>query len=285
MQAILNGLVGGAMYALMGVGFTLIFGIMDIVNFAQGEFYMIGAYACYFTITLLGFDPILAILASIAIVFLLGVVTEKLVFFPLRTRTLDLVKSSIIVTIGLSIIFQNAALEIWGYHHLGVGYFYRGEVEAYGVRMSYERLLILFTTIITIVMFWAFLKKTKLGRAIRAVAQNKEAAQTVGVDLDKIYIATFGIGVALSGAAGALLLPINLTFPTVGLRPILFAFIVVILGGLGNVYGAIFAGFLLGLTESFIVIFISATVAEICFFVIMVVIILVKPEGLFGVKR
>jgi branched-chain amino acid transport system permease protein len=281
-ELVFQGLVRGAMYALMGIGLSLIFGILGVVNFAHGEFFMLGTYAMYFVSALLGL-PFLAGVAAAAIgLFVLGVVVERALIEPLRQRAgRDWLLDSFVLTIGLMVILQNLALLGFGSRRRGITTMVEGSVVFGNVTITYERLAILALAVIIVGLLAAYIKFTDTGKAIRATAQDPEAAQTLGIDIKRIYTVAFGIGAALAGAAGALLISIFPAFPTVGYQPVLKSFAVVILGGLGNIPGAIAGGFLLGIVEAYAIFFMSAGWQSVITPLIIILVLVFRPQGLF----
>jgi branched-chain amino acid transport system permease protein len=281
-ELIFQGLVRGAMYALMGIGLSLIFGILGVVNFAHGEFFMLGTYAMYFVSALLGL-PFLAGVAVAAIaLFVVGVVVERALIEPLRQRAgRDWLLDSFVLTIGLMVILQNLALLGFGSRRRGITTMVEGSVVFGNVTITYERLAILALAVVIVGLLAAYIKFTATGKAIRATAQHPEAAQTLGIDINRIYTVAFGIGAALAGAAGALLISIFPAFPTVGYQPVLKSFAVVILGGLGNIPGAIAGGFLLGIVEAYAIFFMSAGWQSVITPLIIILVLVFRPQGLF----
>jgi branched-chain amino acid transport system permease protein len=280
---LVNGIVLGALYALMAMGFSMIFGIMKIINFAHGEFYMLGAFFCFFLISLWGINSIVAVLVTMAILFGMGIVIERLLIYPLRrksrARWLD---NSLIMTIGLSIFLQNAALGLWGGHRQGVQFLFQGTVSFLRATVSVERIVIAAFSLLSIASFWLFLQKTSLGRGFRAVSQDREAAELMGINSERVYMLAFGFSAMFAGAAGALLLPILLAYPTVGGQVLFKSFVIVILGGLGSVPGAILAGFMLGLTESAVSTYIGSIYGESFGLAILIIILMIRPTGILG---
>ncbi len=281
----LQGLVRGSMYALMGVGLSLIFGILGIVNFAHGELYMIGAYVMYAVSVALGLPFWVGMAAAAVTVFLVGCLIERGLIEPLRRRSgREFLLNSFVLTIGLMVILQNLALVTFSSRRLGVPSLLDGDIEIGPAILSYDRLVILVTSILAVAGLWAFLRFTPLGKAIRATAQDSDAAQTLGIDTEKINTIGFGIGAALAGLAGALLISIFPAYPTVGMQPVLKSFAVVILGGLGNVPGAIAGGLLLGVIEAFAFFTLSAGWQSVMTPLIVVLILILRPQGLFVVR-
>ncbi len=281
-ELVFQGLVRGAMYALMGIGLSLIFGILGIVNFAHGEFFMLGTYAMYFVAVALGLPFLLGVAAAAAILFLIGVLIERGLIEPLRRRAgRDWLLDSFVLTIGLMVILQNLALLGFGSTRRGITTMLPGSLTIGDVVITYERLAILALAIVIVGLLAAYIKFSRTGKAIRATAQHAEAAQTLGIDIGRIYTIAFGIGAALAGAAGALLISIFPAFPNVGFQPVLKSFAVVILGGLGNIPGAIAAGFLLGIVEAYAIFFMSAGWQAVLTPIIIILVLIVRPQGLF----
>ncbi len=281
-ELLFQGLVRGAMYALMGIGLSLIFGILGIVNFSHGEFFMLGTYAMYFVAVMLGLPFLLGVAAAAAMLFLVGVVIERGLVEPLRRRAgRDWLLDSFVLTIGLMVILQNLALLGFGSTRRGITTLIPGSLTIGTVVITYERLAILALAIVIVGLLAAYVKYTDTGKAIRATAQHPEAAQTLGISINRIYTLAFGIGAGLAGAAGALLISIFPAFPTVGYQPVLKSFAVVILGGLGNIPGAIAAGFLLGIIEAYAIFFMSAGWQAVLTPLIIILVLIFRPQGLF----
>ncbi|MBX6320730.1 MAG: branched-chain amino acid ABC transporter permease [Rhodospirillaceae bacterium] len=282
-ELLLQGLVRGAMYALMGVGLSLIFGILGIVNFAHGELYMIGAYVMYAVGVVLKLPFVLGIAAAALVLFVVGMLIERGLVEPLRRRAgRDWLLDSFVLTIGLMVILQNGALMLLGARRLGVAEMIRGSLTIGSVSISMERLSILAVAVLTVALLWAMIRYTRVGKAIRATAQDAEAAQTLGIDVRRVHTIAFGIGAALAGVAGALLISIFPAYPTVGMQPVLKSFAVVILGGLGNIPGAIAGGLLLGVIEALTVFSVSAGWQNVLTAALIVLILIVRPSGLFA---
>jgi branched-chain amino acid transport system permease protein len=277
-----QGLVRGAMYALMGIGLSLIFGILGIVNFAHGELFMIGTYVMVAVSVMLGLPFILGIVAAGVVLFLVGVLIERGLVEPLRRRAgRDWLLDSFVLTIGLMVILQNLALVAFGSRRRGIPEMIPGSITLGDVTISYERLAILAIAVLIVGLLAAYIKFTSTGKAIRATAQHAEAAQTLGIAINRVYTVAFGIGAALAGMAGAMLISIFPAFPTVGYQPVLKSFAVVILGGLGSIPGAIAGGFLLGIVEAYTIFFMSAGWQAVLTPLIIVLILIFRPSGLF----
>ena len=208
-ELIFQGLVRGAMYALMGIGLSLIFGILGVVNFAHGEFFMLGTYAMYFVSAFLGLPFLAGVAAAAIVLFVAGVLIERALLEPLRQRAgRDWLLDSFVLTIGLMVILQNLALLGFGSRRRGITTMVEGSVVIGDVTITYERLAILGMAVVIVGALAAYIRFTDTGKAIRATAQHPEAAQTLGIEIDRIYTIAFGIGAALAGAAGALLISI-----------------------------------------------------------------------------
>lgn len=284
-ELLFQGLVRGAMYALMGIGLSLIFGILGVVNFAHGEFFMMGTYVMIFVITALGLPFVVGIAAAAAVLFLVGLMIERGLVETLRKRAgRDWLLDSFVLTIGLMVILQNLAHLAFGSRRRGITEMIEGDFIVGEVIITYERLAILGMAVLVVGLLAAYIKFTNMGKAIRATAQNAEAAQTLGINVNHIYTIAFGLGAALAGVAGALLISIFPAFPTVGYQPVLKSFAVVILGGLGNIPGAIAGGFLLGIIEAYAIFFMSAGWQSVLTPLIIVAVLIVRPSGLFSAK-
>jgi branched-chain amino acid transport system permease protein len=273
-EQLLNGMVLGCMYAAVASGLTLIWGTMKMLNFAHGEFYMIGGYVLYFGITSFGVPPILSLFLAVAIVYFLGMLIEKAVIHPLLDKP-GWEISPLVATVGISIFFQNFALRIWGERFKNIPYFLDGTLDFFGIRMAYQRTIIFVVTAGVMLGFWAFIKKAKFGLGLRATAQDRDAATLVGINAKRIYTITFGLSCAMAA-------PIN---PWMGHAALLKGFITVVLGGLGSFEGAILGGVLLGTAESVSVIVFSSEWKDVVAFAILILVLTIRPSGLFGTKE
>lgn len=280
----LNGLVLGSMYALFACGLTLIWGTMNLLNFAHGEYYMLGGYMFYFALTLAGVPPWVGVLITLAAVFLAGVLTERLVIhFLLDKPGWDV--SPFVATLGISIFLQNFALKVWGERFKSVPYLLEGTLNVSGIRLAYQRVLILVIAAVAIGAFWVLMKKTRFGMALRATAQNREAASLIGINFYNVYMVTFGISTALAALSATMLAPIFHIHPWMGVPIILKAFVVAVIGGLGSYGGAIVGGLVVGLIESLAVIFLSSEWKEVFSFGLLIVVLATRPSGFFGKKE
>ncbi len=281
LQLTINGLLQGGIYSLISIGLTLIFGVTRIVNFAHGEFLMLAMYATFFLFQFVGIDPYLSLLIVTPLLFVSGLCSERLVIHPILNAPSFM---QIFATVGLSIALQNAALFFWTADYRSVKTTYAGMMVPAGeFLISFARLMAFVAAVVISYGVFLYLKKTYTGKAIRAVAQNRTAATLMGINIRQIYFFTFGLGTALVGIAGALLMPIYYVFPTVGGLFVLTAFVVVVLGGLGNMTGAFIGGLVIGLVESYSGFYGATQLKEAVYFVIFILVLLLKPSGFYGI--
>jgi branched-chain amino acid transport system permease protein len=279
-QLLINGIVIGATYALVAIGLTLIFGMMRVVNFAHGEFYMLGAYVAISAATEYGLGYFAALPVAVVLIALVGFGFEQIFLRPLRNAD---ILATALVTIGLSIFLQNTALLLWGPRLGQVDDPFAGAVIAVaGVGVTTIRLFALTVAVIAMSSLGLVIKYTKLGRMMRATFQDRDAAALQGIEVDHVFSLSFIIGVALASLAGALLSAVFVVSPDMGNMANLKSFAVVILGGLGNVPGAVAGGFLLGLAESFGAGYVSAGYKDSISFLLLIMVLLIRPYGLFG---
>lgn len=280
-QTVVNGLMVGMIYMLMAIGFTMVFGIMRIVNFAHGEFYMVGAFM--FAIFYGSYEVpfALSLLLAIVTTALVGLVMERLVFSRFRGNELN----GMIASVGVALIMQNAALLIWGPSPRSVPAVVSGVISFGGIVFPWSRVVVIIGALIAVGLLYVLIAHTQLGRAMRAVAQDAEIALAQGIRVEVIFPLAFVLGVALAALAGALMAPVLSVSPFVGLAPTLKAFVIVVIGGLGSVPGAVAGGLLIGLIESFAGTFMSAALAEILQFIVVIAVVLLRPQGLLGRKE
>jgi len=280
-QLLVNGISFGAIYAMVAVGLTIVFGILEVVNFAQGEFYMLGAYLTYLVILAQLPYPI-AIIAATAAMILIGLAVERLAIRPLIGKAWQL---PILSTLGISIIIQNGAIVLWTPNPRTIILETASKnINVFGVVITYQRLLIILLALAIFISLYYFVQKTKTGKAMRAVSQNKEACQVIGIDVDRISIISFALGAGLSGLGGAVVAPAMAIHPVMGILVVIKCFAAVIMGGFGNIQGTIYASFILAIVESFAVAYVSLQYKDVFAFVVMIIILLFKPHGIFGGK-
>jgi branched-chain amino acid transport system permease protein len=282
-QSLMSGILIGGVYALIGIGLTIIFGVMRVINFAHGELLMIGMYLTYFLYAVFHVDPFLSILITIPLMFLYGAFLQK----TFVNRILGaLPQNQILLTIGLGLIMSNAIMLAFtsDYKILTTSYS-SSSVNVMGISIS-TPLVISFsiTAAITVALYW-FLLKTDTGQAIRATAQDREAARLMGINVKRMSILAFGLGAALAGTAGALISPTYYIYPQVGSAFTLKAFVITVLGGMGSVVGATLGGILIGVAESVGGVYIGSGWKEVIVFVLFLLVLLFKPSGLFGKSR
>jgi branched-chain amino acid transport system permease protein len=281
-KQLLNGLTLGFMYVIIASGLSLIFGLMEVINFAHGALYMLGAYFGLAIFTLTG-NFWLSLLVAPIIVGVVGMLLEYSTFRPLYGRS---PLYHILLTFGLVLIIGNAAEMVWGkaYHLFPRPEGFKGMVGFLGVTYPTYRLFVLAAGFGISAFLWFILKKTRFGLIIRAGAQNREITSAFGIDISRYFTVVFGFGVAIAGAAGVLMAPILSVHPHMGDGIIITAFIVVVIGGLGSLSGAAIAGILVGLLESFSVILFPAFTGAMMYMA-MAVVLLVRPQGLLGVEE
>jgi branched-chain amino acid transport system permease protein len=277
-QTVVNGLMVGMIYVLMAIGFTMVFGIMRIVNFAHGEFYMIGAFLFAVLYGSNDVPLVLSAVLAIAATALLGLVTERVVFRRFRGNELN----GMIASVGIALIIQNSALLIWGSSPRTVPPVVSGVLSIGGVVFPWSRLVVIIGAIVAVVLLNLLVAHTRIGRAMRAVAQDAEIAEIQGIRVEIIFPVAFVLGVSLAAFAGVLMAPVLSVSPFIGLAPTLKAFVIVVIGGLGSVPGAVAGGLLIGLIESFAGTFVSASLAEILQFLVVIAVVLLRPQGLLG---
>jgi branched-chain amino acid transport system permease protein len=280
LQHLANAIVLGGTYALLGIGLTLIFGIMRVVNFTHGELYAFGAYAAYFTVSTLGLNFFLALPLAIVAGFAVGALVEFALLRPMRDADID---TTMLVMMGAWIVMQNSEMLVWGGVAKSVATPFSDVPLVLGpLSLSWLRIFVLGAALTLIVATNALINRTKLGLAMRATFQDTDTASLMGVNINAVYMATFAIGSALAAAAGALLGPVFLVTPTMGNAASLKAFAIVILGGLGSVTGATAGGFILAVVEEIGAGYLSSGYRDAMGFLIIIVVLLFKPTGLFA---
>jgi branched-chain amino acid transport system permease protein len=273
------GVLLGGIYALISVGLSLIFGVIRIINFAHGELVMLGMYVTYYSYVWLGLSPYVAILIVAPVLFVVGVVIQKLIMEPL----LDEPMMQVFASFGLLILLENSVLALTRGQPLSLPPSEVGTTVAiFGVTVSFARVVALVAVTLITIGLHLFLRRTMMGKAVRAVTQDKRAAATMGINVKRTYMLTFGLGAAITGVAGAFLTPIYTLQPTIGGSFGLAAFAVVVLGGLGSIWGAYAGGMIIGLAEVFSGFYIDPALKSAVWFLIFVVVLVARPAGLFG---
>jgi branched-chain amino acid transport system permease protein len=286
-QNLVFGILVGALYGLVALGLSLIFGVTKFLNVAHGELLMFGGYVCFWAFKLLGLEPFLSIPLTFAVLFIIGAFIYKVVFS--RTAKLDeesKIKNTMLVAFGLSVILQNLALRFWTADERGVPTTYAGvSYEVLSIRFPLVRVASLVVAVVFLVLLQLFLRNTYTGKAIRATTQNWEAASLMGIDIHKMYLISFSIGAALAGVAGTLVTVNFAIHPAMGLGWTMKALVVMVLGGLGSIPGAMIGGLILGVTESATSFFINSNYREVAGLLLFLLVLILRPQGLFGIKE
>jgi len=281
LQILFWGIYAGCIYILLATGLNLIFGVMKIVNFAHGEFLMIGAYITATIFLFTGINPYVIILISMLALIGIGGVIERFCFRPiLGTGKLN----EIFLSIGLIYIFTNSAAMIWGDEWQSIKSPYEGiSVPVGSLNLPLDYIIIMVFTVAILVSLYFFLKKTRTGREMRATSQNRKGAMLVGINVERMDILSFGIGCALAAAAGTLWVVSGQVFnPYMGSTPAVKAFAIIILGGLGSIPGAIIGGLLYGIAENGAAYFLGGVWKDAISFIILIIVLIIRPTGLFG---
>jgi len=279
-QAVINGLLIGGIYALVSIGVTLIFGVVKIVNFAQGEFVMIGMYISFFLANRFGIDPLASLLISMPVLFVIGVLLQH--FLIRRVLALGDMPQ-IFLTFALSLLLMNVGLLIFTANYRTVQTAYsEAAIHIGALYLSVAKLIAFAVAMALSGVLWLFLHATDLGKAMRAAAQNRDVAMLMGINPERVFCVAVGVSLALAGAAGSLLMPFYPAYPMVGQVFVLMAFVAVVLGTLGNVTGALIASLMMGVAESLGVQFVGADSGLIVVFVMLLATLALRPSGLFG---
>jgi branched-chain amino acid transport system permease protein len=280
LQLVISGLLIGGVYALISIGLTLIFGVMRIVNFAHGEFLMISMFASFWILQYTGMSPYMSLPLVALLLFIFGALTYVLI---IRRTVGSPMVVQIFATVGLGLLMQNTALVLWSGDFRMVHTAAASAVlKIAGIQVSYSLLIASVAAILIALVLFAFVAWTYPGRAIRSTVQDRMAAQLMGVNIDRVYLLTFALGSALVGIAGGLLAPAYPIFPAVGTNFGLASFVVVVLGGMGSMYGALLGGLLIGLVETLSGFFIDAALKQAVYFIVFILVLVFRPAGLFG---
>jgi len=278
---IINGLINGSIYALLAIGFSLIFGVARIVNIAHTAFYMLAAYFIYVGFHYLGMSPYASMPLSVLAVGLLSVICYKIFIQPIREHE----AAVLIATIALAMVIQEALLIAFGGHYLGVPPLVSGYATIAGVKVTYQHLLALSVALLALFGVWILLMKTKLGLALRSTAQDREVANLMGINEARVAMITMGISVMIAGIAGAVVVPLFVLDPHMWMHPLIMMLAIVVLGGLGSIKGSFVGAYIMAFAEVLVVFlipmgaFLKGSVA----LSIMILVLLIRPEGLFGV--
>ncbi|MEP9376129.1 branched-chain amino acid ABC transporter permease [Aquabacter sp. CN5-332] len=282
-QLLINGILLGSMYAIISVGLTLIFGIVRVVNFAHGEFLMVGMYAAYLLAMKFGLHPYAAAVPVVLLLFAMGAIVQRFIIQPLLSADEHI---QIFATVGLSTALVNLALLLFGADLYSVPQSaVQHSVFVGGYSLVIGQMVMFACALALVAGLHFFMQTTPLGRAIRATAQNRTAAMLMGVRVDRIYVIAFGMGAACVGLASALVMPLYPVTPTIGTYFVLTAFVVVVLGGMRSMYGAFFGAMIIGIVDSLSGYYIAPDLKEVVYFAIFIAILIFKPTGLFGLGR
>lgn len=280
LQSLISGFLMGGVYALAAAGLTLIFGVMKIINFAHGALMMLGMYITYWLFVLLGIDPYFSILISMPCLFLIGALLQRfLINFIIDAPE----HNQLLLTLGIALVLENLALIIWSPDTRTLDVTYVVKTFSIGsVKISFTRLMACLFSLIMIGSLHLFFKKTDMGKAIRAASVERDGAALLGMNVKKLYYVAFGLGAACVGGAGSIITPFYYISPHVGGSFLITAFVVVILGGMGSLGGALFGGLIIALGESLGGIFMPGSLKLVITFVIFIVVLLLRPAGIFG---
>lgn len=281
--AVLNGLMTGAVYALIALGLTLIYGVLHIINFAHGALLTAAMFAAFFAYTLLGIDPYLAAVLLTPLFFLVGYALQRFVIGP-AAHGED--RNFLLVTLGLAVVVENALLYFFRADTRTINLPYAFDVIAIGPAfIAVPRVVALGAVIAVAAALWTIMRWSDTGKAIRAVAKEKLGAELCGVDVAHVYAVTFGLGTACVAVAACLLIPTYYVNPTAGEAFVLIAFTIVVLGGMGSIAGALIGGLFVGVVESLSSVFLGQSLGQIGIFVMFIVMLLIRPSGLFGARK
>jgi branched-chain amino acid transport system permease protein len=277
-QSAIIGLSIGAIYILMALGLTLMFGMMHIINFAHGAIYMLGAFVIYYFFHLWGLPYWLAFFVAMILLGLFGFGVERFIYRTVKGN----IEPTLVALLALTTLLQAAGYPVFGPLDKNVASVFEGSYIIFGTPISAERLMIIPVAAVLVLALYLFINKTKMGAAMRSIEQDKEAAALQGVNVNVVNAVSFAVGFSLAAAAGALMAPIFKLDPMMGEQPLLKAFIIIILGGLGSIPGAILGGLILGFIDSIVATAVGVEPAFLLSFVFIILLLLFKPNGLFG---
>jgi len=281
LEQTINGLMAGSVYVLVALGMVLIYGVMHVLNFAHGVLFMLGGYVCHFFLTRVTGSYALSIVLSMGVLALVGIALERGVFRPLQGN----LRNQVIASLGLILVIENLVVALWGPNALQMKVAATEQLVPLGeLRFPLQHLLVILVTIAVVAALFLFLKFSKLGTAIRAASQDRLAAMVVGIPVERIDWMTFALGTALAALGGALVGPLFLVFPLMGDVPMVKGLAGILLGGMGSVPGAVVGGLLIGVVESLSTLVLPTDYRDSVAFVVMVLILLVRPHGMFGVR-
>ncbi|WP_255349621.1 branched-chain amino acid ABC transporter permease [Limnohabitans sp. Rim11] len=281
--AVINGILMGGIYTLVASGLTLIYGVLHIINFAHGSMLMLAMFGVFYLVTKMGVDPYLSLLITMPTMFVMGYILYKY-FIGKLSYGKD--ENILLITLGLSIVIENLALMLFTGDSRTISLSYSDKMFEVGpLLIGLPKIISFVASMVMCALLGIFITQTDTGRAIRAVAKERMGARLVGIDVDKVFAISFGLGMATLGAAASLLMPIFYVSPTTGHVFVMVAFTVVVLGGMGSFLGAVVGGLIVGLTESFGGLYLGESLGQIGISLIFILILLFRPSGLFGDKR
>jgi len=280
---LITGIVLGLIYALMTTGLTLIYGVMRLSNFAHGEYYMIGGYALLFSTLALGTPSIINLPFAMIGGLLVGFAIERLVIRDTYTKVMVRpFEYAMLGTMASAILLQNLAKEVFGPFVRSAPAFVPGSIEILQVTLSLNRVVAMAVSLVTLLLLYLFIMKTRTGRAWRAVAQNRTGAVISGISIGRANFLAYGVGAALAGLSGALLTPIYGVWPNIGWGPLVLSFVIMVLGGVGSYKGALIGALIVGLIHSFIAGYVSPPYADVAMYAVLLAVLVLKPKGMFG---
>jgi branched-chain amino acid transport system permease protein len=278
---VIQALVTGGVYALLAVGFSLIFGVARMVNLAHTSFLMLAAYGMFYTTYRLGLDVFTAILISLVATVVIGLVSYKLFIDRVREHQVTVM----LITLALATIFQECMVLAFGAHFREAPTLIPGFIEVLGVKISYQHLLTIAVVAVVLVAIWLLLTRTKLGIAIRATAQDTEVANLMGINVSRILFIAMGVAAGLAAIAGIVVAPLWVVYPYMWMNPLVMIMAIVVLGGLGSIKGSVIGAFIIGLVEAAVVFYLpgGAFLRGAIALLVMVILLVVRPEGLYGI--
>jgi branched-chain amino acid transport system permease protein len=284
LELALIGIVIGGIYALVGVGLTLVYGVLEVINVAHGALAILGAYLAFTVSRLQGQNALSALLVAMLLVFLVGAAIDQGLFVTLRSRGQFNPDAVLVITFALGMVLENSLTVVWGHDPVKTPPLLEGGVSLLGVPMSLQRLVSFSTAITVILGMFVCLKTTWTGKAIRAVSENAEAGWSLGINVHRIYWITLGVGAAMAAGAGALVASMFWVNSPMAFSYSVKSFVIIVLGGMGSFLGALLGGFVLGLAESLAIVALGSAYKDAVGLLIMVLVLLLRPQGLLGVK-
>lgn len=279
-QTLTAGVLLGGVYALVSVGLNLIFGIVRIINFAHGELVMVAMYMTFWLWQLWDLDPYLSLFIVAPVMFLVGLAMQRFIIQPIQGSAANM---KIFVTVGVAIVLQNLALYLWGGQFRSVTTSYSTSVLTVGgINISVPRLIAFVGALLLVGILFVIMKRTLTGKVLRSIAEDRDTARLLGIPVSRFYMFAMGLGAMMAGVAGVLLTPFSSVYPLYGAQITLIAFIVVVIGGMGNMVGALVGGILLGGIETLTGTYIAPALQQVVLFLLFIVVVLVRPQGLFG---